>query len=627
MLKILRKHSKHWLIAVVIGAIVVVFIFWGMGSMDPHQSQEIARVYDEPIPLTTFYQYVNLWERKARFRRDLSEEEVKDLRENAPDNLINLVLLTKAADRLGLTVSDQEVQAAILNDPAFQQDGKFNPRLYEYFIGRGRDRQAQKVAYENWVRQQLLAAKALETITSFAKVSEAELKEYFRLAREEVQVDYLAISPESFIAQAKPTEEELKAYYQAHQDEFRVPEKIKVRYVLLRPQDFLKQVEISPQEVEDYREEHSSEFVRPQVIQAREIFLALPKKATDAAQRQVEQQAVGILKQLRQGGDFAQLARTASQDEAGRKQGGDLGPVKRGTKGEAWDKVAFALAPGEVGLARTDKGYHLIKVEEIKETEALPEAKAKALAEEKLRQTKSRQMAKDEAKRLQAETARASFLEVTKASGLTPQETPFFSQAEPIPELGAVRAFNQEAFTLKPQEVGVAEVPQGYAVMQALNYQAAEVPPLEKAKDKVRQAVARQQAQKLAQKEAEDLLQRLRQGDPLSKVAAQAGLPLKDSGHFTRIQGFRHQPLAEPLTSASFRLSKQDPYPDQPIFWQGKYYLLAFKSRKLPTEEEFQEAQEDLKRRILEDKRRVLLEAWFRKEWQRAQVRKPRQGS
>jgi len=627
MLKILRKHSKHWLIAVVIGAIVVVFIFWGMGSMDPQQSQVIARVYDKPIPVTTYYQYVNLLEKKARFRRDLSEEDVKALREEAPDNLINLTLLTETGDRLGLKVSDREVQAAIINDPAFQQDGKYNPRLYEFFIGRGRNRQAQKVAYENWVRQQILAAKTLETITSFAKVSEAELKEYFRLAREAVQVDYLTVSPESFVARVKPTEDELKAYYQEHQDEFRVPEKIKVRYVLLRDEDFLKQVEVSPEEIDDYLKEHSSELVHPQVIRVREIFLALPEKATDAGRQKVKHQAEELLKQIRQGQDFAQLARTASQDEKTRQQGGDLGTVKRGQKGEAWEKVAFTLAPGEVGLARTGKGYHLIKVEEIIETETLPEAETKAMAAAKLKQAKSRQLAREKAKDLQAETARASFQEVIQKSGLTPQETPFFNRNEPIPELGAVRAFNQEAFTLKPKEVGVAEVPQGYAVMQALSYQPAELPSLEKAKDEVRQAVARQQAQKLAQKEAEQLLKRLRQGEPLSKVAAQAGLPLKDSGYFTRPQGFRRQPLAEPLTSAAFQLSKQDPYPNQPISWQGKFYLLAFKNRKLPTEKEFQEAREELKRRVLEEKRRVLLEAWFRQEWQRAQVSKPRQGS
>ncbi len=627
MLKILRKHSQHWLIAAIIGAIVVVFIFWGMGSMDPHQSQEIARVYDQPIPITTYAEYVRLLEQKARFRRELSADDIKALREAAPDKLINLVLLAETAQRLGLEVSDREVQYDIITDPAFQQDGKFNPRMYEFFIGRGRNRQAQKVAYEKWIRQQLLATKAAETITSFAKVSEAELQEYFRLFREEVQVDYISVTPQSFVARVKPTEEELKAYYQQHQDEFRVSEKIKVRYVVLRAEDFLKQVEVSDEEIEDYLEEHRSELVRPKVIRVREIFLALPEKATEAARQKVKQQAEELWQQIRQGRNFTELARISSQDEKTRPQGGDLGTVTRGPKGEAWDKVAFALAPGEVGLARTGQGYHLIKVEEIQETEALPAAEIKARATEKLKQKQSRQLAREKAKDLQAATARVPFLEVIKKNGLTPQETPFFTQTEPIPELGAVRAFNQEAFTLKPQEVGVAEVPQGYAVMQALSYQPPTLPSLEQAKDKVRQAVARQQAQKLAQKEANQLLQRLRQGEPLSKVAAQAGLPLKDSGYFARTEGFRDQPLAEPLTSAAFLLSKQDPYPDQPILWQDKYYVLAFKNRKLPSEKEFQEVRENLKRQLLGEKRLVLLQAWLRQEWQRAQVSKPNQGS
>jgi peptidyl-prolyl cis-trans isomerase D len=627
MLKILRKHSQHWLIAVVIGAIVVVFIFWGMGSMDPPQSQEIARVNGEPIPLTTFYQYINLLEKKSRFRRNLSEEDVKALRENAPDNLIRLILLTETGERLGLKVSDTEVIAAIQRDPDFQQQGVFNPGLYELFIGRGRNREAVKVAYEKWLRQQLLAAKALETIASFAKVSEAELQEYFRLAREAVQVDYLTVSPETFVSRVKPTEAELKEYYQKHQAEFRVSAKVKVRYLLCRFRDFLNQVEVSPQEIEEYVKENSSVLARPKVIRVREVFLALPPKADAKSRQQVKQKAEELLKQARQGQDFGQLARKLSQDEASRNKGGDLGLVTRGKKGEPWEKVAFALAPGQVGLAQTGKGFHLIKLEEIKETEPLPQEAAKALALEKLKEDKSQKLARETAKRLQGETASASFLEVAKKNELTPQETPLFTLTEPIPGLGAVRALNQEAFTLKPQEVGLAELPQGFVVMQALERQPATLPSFEKAKDRVRQVVARQQAQKMAQKEAEQLLARLRQGEPLARVAAQAALPLQDSGYFTRLEGFMQQPLAEPLTSVAFQLSDKQLYPGKPISWKGNYYLLAFKSRRLPTPEDFQQEQEELAQRVLEDKRRVLLEAWFREEWQRAQVSKPGKGS
>jgi peptidyl-prolyl cis-trans isomerase D len=618
MLKSLRKHSKHWVIGLIIGAIVVVFIFWGMGSRRAARSQELAEVYGESIPMASYYQYATLLEKKARFRRNLSEEDYKALREGAQNGLIRLVLLDKAAERMGLTVSDAEVQAAIIRDPAFQQDGAFDPRLYEYFIGRGRNREVEKVAYENWLRKQLLAAKAIDTIASFAKVSDLELQNYFRLVREAVQVDFLVVNPESFVAKAKPTDAELKEYYQKHEPEFRVPEKIKVRYLLIRAQDFLSKVKVSPDEIEDYLSDHHSELVRPTVIRVQEIVLALPEKANSERRQQVKQKAEELLKQARQGKDFVQLAHSISQ-------GGEPVAVTRGKKGEAWDKVAFALAPGEIGLAQTANGFHLIKLEGIQKSEPLPEAEAKARAQEKIQAVKSQELARDEAKRLQAEATTTSFQEMIGKNKLTPQETPFLSLTEPIPGLGTVRAFNKEAFSLKTKEVGLAEVPGGFAVLQGVERKAAYLPTLEEVKDKVRQAVARQEAKNMAEKEAGQLLARLRQGEPLAKVAAQAALPLRDSGYFTRLQGFMQQPLAEPLTGAAFLLSDKQPYPDQPIAWQGKYYLLAFKGKRLPTQEEFQKDRENLERRVLEDKRQVILDAWFREEWRRARVSKPTQ--
>ena len=625
MLKILRKHSKHWIIGLIIGAIVVVFIFWGMGSRRAARTNELAEVYGEPISMATYYQYATMMEKKARFRRNLTEEDYKALREGAENSLIKLVLLDKAAQRMGLNVSDAEVQAAIIRDPAFQRDGVYDPRIYDYFIGRGRNREAEKVAYETWLRKQLMAAKALETIASFAKVSDLELHNYFRMVKETVDVDYLVVNPESFIAKAKPTDAELKEYYQKHESEFRVPEKIKVSYLVIRSQDFLKKVEVSPDDIADYVSDHRSELVRPTVIKVREIFLKIPAKANSERRQEIKQKAEELLEQARQPGqDFAQLAKTKSQDEAHKAQGGELGPVSRGKKGEAWDKVAFALAPGEIGLAQTANGFHIIQVEGIQKSEPLPEAEGKARAQEKIKEQKSREKARDEAKRLQAEAATTSFKEMLQKNKLTPQETPFITLTEPIQGLGAVRAFNKEAFSLKAKEVGLAEVPGGFAVLQDVERKAAYVPTFEEVKDKVRQAVAKKDAQKMAEKEAAQLLARLRQGEPLAKVAAQASLPLKNSGFFTRLQGFLQQPLAQPLTSAAFLLSEKQPYPDKPIDWQGKYYLMAFKKRRLPTQEEFKKDRENLERRVLEDKQQVILDAWFREEWRRAQVSKPR---
>ena len=104
-------------------------------------------------------------------------------------------------------------------------------------------------------------------------------------------------------------------------------------------------------------------------------------------------------------------------------------------------------------------------------------------------------------------------------------------------------------------------------------------------------------------------------------MAAQAALPLQDSGPFTRFQGFLQQPQAESLTSAAFKLSSQDPYPPQPLVFQDKYYLLAFKARKAPSPEEFQKERDKLKAEFLEHKRSVIFNAWLAGERQRAKIK------
>lgn len=623
MLKILRKHSRHWVIGLVIGAIVVVFIFWGMGTFRPSSADEVARVNGTSISRNEFYQFLSRLQRDGNIPGDLSDEARRGLKEMVRNELINQILYQQAAARLGIRVTQSELQEVIARDPRFQEGGRFSLRVYNLSFGPpGPQRDAKQVAFEEGLRRELLMKKLAQTVTSFAKVSEAELQEHFRQDREGVEVSFVVVSPESFASRVQPGEADLKAYFERHAQEFQTPEKVKARYLLVPFQDFQSKVEISPREVDNYLQDHGDELVRPKVIRVREVFLALPPKAGPADRQKLARKAQEVMLRAQKGEDFAGLARTLSQDEAGKQQGGDLGPVKRGQKPEGWEKVAFSLIPGQTGRAQTDKGFHIIQLVEITEKEPLPEGEARAKAAASLKEEKSRVEAEDQAKRLQMEMARASFPEVAKQNRLTFEETPLFTRTEAIPGLGLVRGFNEEAFKRQPQEVAVVELPQGFAVLQVLERQPAAALTFEQAKDRVRQAVVRQQSQKLAGEEAARLLARLRQGEPLGKAAAQAGLPLRDSGWFTRTQGFLQQPLAKPLTSAAFRLSDKQLYPPEPEVWQGKYYVLAFKARRLPSPEDFRKERDTLEQENLKHKRQVLFEAWLRGEWQRAKIMK-----
>ena len=620
MLQWLRRSTRSWFIYLAIGAIVVVFIFFGVGSYKSAQANRAAQVNGAVISMTDFMRQYNdlVKQYQERSGGELTPEMVKALRlkEMALSQLVEETLLLQAAPRLGLEVTDADLRRQIQSYPFFQQDGKFDEKRYFWVLSRSHLNPQEFEAQE---RQRLLLRKVIEAVTSFAKVSDGELQEFFRMAKEEVDVNYLVVAPESFLARENPSEEAVARYYQENEAEFRLPNRARVNYLIFRTKDYLNQVKLTPAAVEDYLKEHQEAYSRPRVIHAQQILLALPPKPTDAERRQAAQKAQELLGKLKAGEDFAALARANSQDAASRDKGGDLGLVRRGQNPPEWDKVGFALKPGTMGLAATDKGIYLIRVEEIKETERLPDAVPQV--EQRLKADQARQMARDAAQQARAEWSRAPLAQVAQKFRVTPQETPLFALSGDVPGLGVQAPFNQAALDLKPQEISaVVELQEGFAVLKGMEHQAAHLPPLAQIKDQVKAALKKRLARQQAEQEAGRLLGELRQGKPLAQVAAQAGLPLKDSGYFTRFQGFLGQRQADALTGAAFQLSRARPYPEKPLWWQDKYFLLAFKARREPNSEEFNRDRDQARTQFLNQKQQLIFASWLDGERRRARI-------
>ncbi|MFZ5449553.1 MAG: SurA N-terminal domain-containing protein [Thermodesulfobacteriota bacterium] len=621
MLKWLRKYSRSWFVYLAIGAIVVVFIFWGVGSYKSARSQEAAEVNGTIIPMTAFLRQYNelIKQYQDRAGGDLTPEMIKTMRlkEMALSQLVEEALILQAAPRLGLRATDAELRKQIQSYPAFQQDGKFNEKRYFFILSRNR---LSPQDFESDERRRLLLHKVIAEVTSLAKVSDAELQEIFRISQEEVDVSYLKVSPEKFLARENPGDEAVARYYQEHEAEFRLPDRARVKYLVFQTKDYLNRVKLSPGAVENFLKEHPDEFIRPKVIQARQILLSLPAKATDAQIREATQKAQNLAQQVQAGADFADLARANSQDAATKEKGGELGLVRRGQNHPEWDKAAFALKPGTLGLATTPQGIYLIKVEEIKETELVPDA-AKQV-EQRLKEEQARQLAKDAAQQARNELSQGSLTAAAQKLSVAPQETPLFALSDAVPGLGLIPAFNQAALKLKPQEISkVVALPAGFAVLQGVEQQAAHLPPLAGIKDQVRMALKKSLARKKAEAEATRLLGELRQGKPLAQVAAAAGLAVKDSGFFTRLQGFHRQQEAEALTGAAFQLSPKHPYSEKPLWWQDSYYLLTFKARREPNPQEFQKERDRMRAQFLNQKQQLLLASWLDGERRQAKIR------
>ncbi|MFA5112113.1 MAG: SurA N-terminal domain-containing protein, partial [Desulfobaccales bacterium] len=214
MLQWLRKASRSWFIALAIGAIVVVFVFWGVGSYKTLSSQQAAEVNGASIPMTEFVRQYNdlVKQYQERAGGELTPEMIKGMRlkEMALSRLVDETLLLQAGQRLGLEVTNAELRQNIQSQPYFQQDGKFDEKRYFWVLSRSH---ISPQDFEVQERQRLLIRKVIGEVTSFTKVSDAELQELFRMAREEVQVNYLEVSPEKFLAQENPGDDAVARYY------------------------------------------------------------------------------------------------------------------------------------------------------------------------------------------------------------------------------------------------------------------------------------------------------------------------------------------------------------------------------------------------------------------------------
>ncbi|MDP2278255.1 MAG: SurA N-terminal domain-containing protein [Nitrospirota bacterium] len=132
MLRAMRKHAKFFYILFFI--IILTFIFWGVGPLDQPTAVPVAEIGKEKI---TLEEYGRAYDRTVDFYRDMYKEKFNDemekklkLREKALDSLIDERALLIAAGSIGMTVSDEELEEAIMNEPGFTRNGVFDRDIY-----------------------------------------------------------------------------------------------------------------------------------------------------------------------------------------------------------------------------------------------------------------------------------------------------------------------------------------------------------------------------------------------------------------------------------------------------------------------------------------------------------------
>jgi len=143
MLGKIRNSTGSWLIKFILGVIVIVFVFWGVGSFRSQRLNVLTKVNGEDILMESYrLAHTNMLDNyKRMFGGQIPEGFLDriDIKQQVLNGLINETLIRQAANEIGILVSDIEIQNIILAIPAFKHNGEqFGLPEYDVEVKDGR---------------------------------------------------------------------------------------------------------------------------------------------------------------------------------------------------------------------------------------------------------------------------------------------------------------------------------------------------------------------------------------------------------------------------------------------------------------------------------------------------------
>jgi len=160
---------------------------------------------------------------------------------------------------------------------------------------------------------------------------------------------------------------------------------------------------VSIDEMHDFYADNLDKFEIPEMVRARHILLKVHPNANDELRAKVRERMNAIIAELDAGAEFAALAAMYSEDDS-KSVGGDVGFFHRGEMVEPFANAAFANAVGEVsGVVETIYGLHIIKVDDRRPSQIVPEEAAQQQIYDHLLEVKRRQAIRDELAALRAD--------------------------------------------------------------------------------------------------------------------------------------------------------------------------------------------------------------------------------
>ncbi len=618
MLTYMRKNASSWIIKILFAIIVIVFVFF-YGFSDLEKSDRdtvVATVGERTISMA---EYSNAYQNMLQFysqvyKNRLSDEMIEKmgLKQQVLEQLLDREVLLQEAERRNIRVTNEEIQKNIMANPAFQEEGHFSELRYNRLLG------ANGLSAADYEKDQEkeLTLRALEnTVKNAVKVSDREIRDAFNLENEKISIEYVIIDPEKIKGKIEITDDEAAAYYDKNKENYRVPENVNVQYIVFEDKVFKNKITVTDKEIQQYYEEDPEEFFVPKKVKARHILFTVNKKDTAEKQEAVEKKALQVLEKINQGGDFAKLAEKHSEDEGTAKNGGDVGYFMRGEMAKPFEEAAFSMKPGETSsLVKTQFGFHIIRVEDVKEahTKALAEVKNKI--EQDIRKDKTLETIRREAKRAFNRLFKSRDLEgYADKNGFKIKTSGLFSYGQSPEDLPGKEQFSKEAFALNVGEISPAfAVKEKYILLKLIERKDSHIPELDKVRLAVNRDLGKERRRELARKDAEEKLTQLQDGSLQWKsLEKKPAREIKETNFKRQGDYIKGIGKAQDIKDAAFAIEQPDTF--GPGVYDVTKGIVLFKQikREIPEESDYEKQKESISRTIVQKKQQEIFEQFL----------------
>ena len=234
MLKFMRKHATGYMIKAMFALIIIVFIFWGVGSFRGGD-KTLAEVGPYKVSVT---EYQQAYQKLLGFYRMIYRDQLDDkmmaelkLKDKALDQIVDKYLILVKADEMNVRVSDKEFTEHLSNMDAFKRDGKFNQAVYLEVLKRSG---VDPKAFEENEKQTLLVSKTMRIMEDNGiSYSELDMRDAYMKERGQVKLGYAVFDPADYKNQVRVDEKEIEGLYEKEKAIHRSEPVYRLNYIVI----------------------------------------------------------------------------------------------------------------------------------------------------------------------------------------------------------------------------------------------------------------------------------------------------------------------------------------------------------------------------------------------------------